>query len=219
MVHRRHQQRARALLRIEFSMAARVATRYAHTVQNRPTETELKIPVAGLAPVREMLSASGGQQQHSAAREENILLDTDDRRIASKSGVLRLRRHGSRRMLTLKGAPTYRGAIKERTEHELEISDLETMQVILEQLGYHVVARYEKDRESWKIGKVMVELDHTPMGDFVELEGPPGELEVTAHSIGLDPNQAVRGSYLSLWLDFRSRSGDDDLPVDMVFGR
>jgi len=62
-----------------------------------------------------------------------------------------------------------------------------------------------------------VVLDHTPMGDFVEVEGPSHTLETTARAIGLDPSTAVRGSYLSLWREYRERRIHEDLPRDMVF--
>ena len=70
----------------------------------------------------------------------------------------------------------------------------------------------------WKLGEVSVVLDHTPMGDFVEVEGPPQQLDQTAHKIGLDVSGAVRGSYVSLWQEYRSTHPEFDLPVDMVFG-
>ncbi len=79
------------------------------------------------------------------------------------------------------------------------------------------MARYEKDRETWRLDDVEIVLDHTPMGDFVEVEGPAGVLEMTARSIGLDPSAAVRGSYISLWRAYRERAAEN-LPVDMVFG-
>ncbi len=198
-------------------MAPRTTNRYALLVNGRPLETELKIPVEDLASVRDGLSSLGARQQHPAEREINTLFDTDDRQLLESASVLRLRRHGSRKLLTFKGPPAYRGAIKERVELELEITDGETMRLILEQLGLQLVARYEKDRESWTVGDVQIELDHTPMGDFVEIEGPPEKLETVARGIGLDPDQAVRGSYLGLWHDHRCKNPDDDLPIDMVF--
>jgi adenylate cyclase class 2 len=75
--------------------------------------------------------------------------------------------------------------------------------------------RYEKQRESWMLGETRVDLDHTPMGDFVELEGPTDSLEATAHRLGLDPERAVAQSYIGLWRDFRRQH--PELGRDMVF--
>jgi adenylate cyclase class 2 len=181
-------------------------------------ETELKIPVADLAQVRSVLAARGATLVSVKEREVNLLLDTADRDLAARGCVLRLRRYGARRVLTFKGPPSYEGPIKSRTEHELEIGNLETMLAVFEALGFSGVARYEKDREAWRFEGVEVVLDHTPMGEFVEVEGLSSQLEAVARSLGLDPTDAVRGSYMSLWLEFRTRNPERELPPDMVFG-
>ena len=178
-------------------------------------EIELKIPVADLGPVREHLRRSGARITHPLARELNLILDTPDRRLESAGCVLRLRRYGGRQLLTFKGPPSFDGGVKTRTEHELGVEDVGRMQLVLEGVGFAVAVRYEKDRESWRLGEASVVLDHTPMGDFVEIEGPGDRLAEAARALGLDPHTAVRGSYLELWREHRSRRRE--LPVDMVF--
>lgn len=180
-------------------------------------EAEIKIPVADLDAVREALARSSAIVVHPRAREVNLLLDDDDGRLQSAGTVLRLRRYGSRHILTFKGPAVYRGPVKERPEHEIEIEDTESMLVILGHLGLRVVTRYEKDREMWLADEVSVVLDHTPMGDFVEVEGPQERLQTTAQSLGLDPLTAEKGSYISLWREHRLRHQEMNLPVDMVF--
>ena len=140
---------------------------------------------------------------HGALREVNVLLDTTDHRLTAAGRVLRLRRVGDRHLLTLKGPANYRGPIKEREELELEVGDVEVMAAVLEGIGLRRVIRYEKDRETWRLAAVTVTLDHTPMGDFVEIEGPRDELREAAVAIGLDTEAAVRGSYVSLWQEYR----------------
>ncbi len=53
------------------------------------------------------------------------------------------------------------------------------------------------------------------MGDFVEVEGAPDALEVTARRLDLDASAAVAGSYVSLWSERRQRQ--PGLGRDMVF--
>ncbi len=55
------------------------------------------------------------------------------------------------------------------------------------------------------------------MGDFVEVEGESELIGSVARSLGLDPSDAVPGSYMSLWSEFRARHPEMDLPPDMVF--
>jgi len=180
-------------------------------------ETEIKIPAVDLDAVRKALTRERAIVVHPRAREVNLLLDTDNGRLQNAGTVLRLRRYGRHHILTFKGPAVYRGPVKERPEHEVEIEDAEMMLVIFDQLGLQVVARYEKDREMWLVDEVSVVLDHTPMGDFVEVEGPPERLQAAARSLGLDSSTAVRGTYLSLWREHRSGHPEMNLPVDMVF--
>ena len=182
-----------------------------------PTETELKIPVLDLDSVRQRLADSHARQIHAAEREVNILFDSADGDMARTDRVLRLRRMGDARRLTLKGPPRFEGQIKHREELELEVSDIEMMAAIFHRLGFQPMVRYEKDRESWQVDGVTVTLDHTPMGDFVELEGAADRLAAAAESIGVKVGDAVRGSYISLWQEYRAQNPGLDLPTDMVF--
>ncbi|MDX2437957.1 MAG: class IV adenylate cyclase [Acidobacteriota bacterium] len=181
-------------------------------------ETELKIPVADLAMIRSRLAVLDARLISESKREVNLLLDTRDHELSGRGCVLRLRKYGDLRILTFKGPASYDGPIKVRPEHEVLIEDLEKMQTVLEALGFVGVARYEKDRETWRAGPVEIVLDHTPMGDFVEVEGPSELLESVTRSLGLDPHHAVRGSYMSLWTEFRACNSEMKLPPDMVFG-
>lgn len=180
-------------------------------------ETELKIPVADLGSVREALVRQGATQIHPMAREGNVLLDAEDGRLRISGSILRLRTYGEQHILTFKGPVSYHGKIKERPEYEVGCDDSGRMSELFKHLGYSAIASYEKYREAWLFGGVEVVLDHTPMGDFVEVEGPPQTLHPTAVSLGLDPEKAVRGSYLSLWSEYRASHHDEDLPIDMVF--
>jgi len=183
-----------------------------------PLESELKIPVTDFEPIRSALRSARAVAVRSMALEVNLLLDSDDGRLRDAGSLLRLRQHGDRELLTFKGPVSYRGAVKERPEYETEVADGERMGEILERLGFSVFMRYEKEREEWLVGKVSVVLDHTPMGNFVEVEGPPGQLEQTAHLLGLNVAEAVRGSYVNLWHEYRASHPELALPFDMVFG-
>lgn len=180
-------------------------------------ETELKIPVADLDEVRSRLVSLRAQMVCPRTREVNQLLDTGGRELSGRGCVLRLRSYGDLRVLTFKGPVSYDGTIKVRPEFEVQVEDLEKMRAVLEALGYVGLARYEKDREMWKLGGVEVVLDHTPMGDFVEVEGPAELLESITLSLGLDPLAAVRGSYMRLWAEYRASNPDQGLAHDMVF--
>ncbi len=187
-------------------------------MMDTPLEKELKIPVKSLTNIRRALEELGASIVTPMTREENALLDGKDGRLSASGCVLRLRRYGEHRLLTFKGPVSYDGPMKIRPEWELGVEALAPLQKIFDELGFTVVARYEKDRETWRLDDAEIVLDHTPMGDFVEVEGPARILESTAISIGLDPSAAVQGSYVSLWRSYREQRADEKLPADMVFG-
>ncbi len=181
------------------------------------TETEIKVPVPDLGAVRRRLGQAGATRLHGPLRERNLLLDTDRGALRSRGLLLRVRQIGDRHLLTVKGPPTYRGPIKQREETEVEVGDWAGVAELLGQLGYRAVVRYEKDRESWGLDRATIALDHTPMGDFVEIEGPEEQLHAVAATLGIDPRRAVHGSYVGLWQEHRLRHPELELPPDMVF--
>jgi adenylate cyclase class 2 len=188
-------------------------------VADNNLETELKIPVSDLDPIRVSLQRARAVVVMPMTRETNLLLDTGDGRLREGGCLLRLRQHGDRKVLTFKGPATYRGPIKERPEHETQVADLDRTSEIFGELGYSVFMRYEKDREEWLLEEYSVVLDRTPMGDFVEIEGPADGLERIADLLGIKITAAVQGSYVRLWLEHRARHPELDLPYDMVFAR
>jgi adenylate cyclase class 2 len=185
--------------------------------ENTPTETEIKIPVPDLSSIRHRLESVGGRQTHPSLREVNILFDNADRTLDRQGRVLRLRRVGGRQIVTMKGPARFEGTIKHREELETDVGDIDLVSAILQRLGLQPVLRYEKDRESWQVDRVTVTLDHTPMGDFVELEGPAELLSDLATGIGADPAKGVRDSYVRLWQIYRQKHPELELPRDMVF--
>jgi len=178
-------------------------------------ESELKIPVDALEQIRRRLGETDAERICESEREVNILFDTASSQLAAAGQVLRVRRVGDRHILTFKGPATFDGAVKKRREIELEVSSSGRISELLHALGYAPGMRYEKDRESWNLGEARVDLDHTPIGNFVEIEGPINCLEATARQLGLDPADAVAQSYISLWRAFRRKHPEHGR--DMVF--
>ena len=113
---------------------------------------------------------------------------------------------------------------KIREELEARLDDPEQLRQILEALGLRGWFRYEKYRTSyqppagqrWAAG-LEVELDETPIGVFLELEGPPEAIDHAARLLGYGPADYITKSYLALYLDQCRKSG---APAgDMLFPR
>ncbi len=92
------------------------------------------------------------------------------------------------------------------------------MHRILEQLGYHPSFRYEKYRTEFvhsQSDAALVTLDETPIGDFLELEGPGEWIDQTARQLGFSPRDYVLDSYARLYVADCERRGME--PGHMVF--
>ena len=68
-------------------------------------------------------------------------------------------------------------------------------------LGYPCSCRYEKVRSVWQLRGHEVVLDQTPIGDFVEVEGPDPRPLVEALELSFE--HADLRSYLGIYEDYR----------------
>ncbi|HJY86951.1 MAG TPA: class IV adenylate cyclase [Candidatus Acidoferrales bacterium] len=207
-------------------------------------EIEIKLRVADVPGLRRRLVRLGLRPaQTGRVFERNTLFDTPQGGLAKHGQLLRLRRielpHRQRgaskaapdaALLTYKG-PTERVAPPEvapgrhykiRQEFETGVSDPDRLQLIFEALGLRGWFRYEKYRTSFELPKSLgwaeglkVELDETPLGNFLELEGPPAAIDRLAGLLGYRPADYLTRSYLALYLDQCRKQG---VPAgDMVF--
>ena len=191
----------------------------------RTRETEVKIPIADLKAVRRRLRELGFRPVHRRALEDNILYYTPDRALRKVRSILRLRRYGSRWLLTYKGTPDPDPHYKSRVELETEINEPRALQSIFEVLGLRQVFRYQKYRAHYaqlRWGRErkrdgVVALDETPIGDFLELEGSRAWIDRVARQLGYSRSDYTTASYGALYLEECRRKGVP--PGDMVFSR
>ena len=93
-------------------------------------------------------------------------------------------------MLTYKG-PVQPSAMKLREELETMVSDGDTLLQLLRELGYDVWFRYQRYREEFGADDVIVALDETPIGAFVEIEGGERGIRDMARALGRTPSDYV----------------------------
>ncbi len=163
-----------------------------------PLEIEVKFSVSDFAPLRRRL-AEAGAEPLAEAFEENIVFDTPSRRLKEDGILLRLRRTDKAKA-TLKLPPGQNApqGFKTRLELETGVADFDAMADIFRALGYPEQFRYEKYRETRRLGRARVCLDETPFGAFVEIEGEEGAIVEAASVLGLDMKQASSASYHDL---------------------
>lgn len=177
-------------------------------------EREIKLRFGSVDEARAAIVATGATPLLGRRLQEDSLLDTDDEQLRRRRCVLRVRVENGKSRLTFKG-PVQPGAMKVREELETVVGDGTILLRVLEELGLHVWFRYEKYREEFACEDVIVAVDETPVGVFVELEGGEQGITTVAETLGRTPADYIVDSYRGLFLQHREQFGLTG--VDMVF--
>ncbi len=179
-------------------------------------ETEVKLPFPDAASAREALRRAGATERSPRQFEDNRLYDDDARALKAAGKVLRLRSTGGRHLVTYKAPdPSSEGSrYKVRVEHETEVGDAEAFDRLLRGLGYRPLWRYQKYRQGFDLPGVHAELDETPIGVFVELEGEGDAIDAAAARLGLGHAAYVTRSYRELQEDATGSREPGDLVFD-----
>jgi len=167
-------------------------------------ELESKFSVARHDPVRERLRQAGAECL-GAVLEDNRILDRTDGSLRASGCGLRVRTAvpvdggSARSTITFKG-PIGVSAYKSREELEIGVDDGDTAARMLTALGFTQILRYEKRRESWRLGEARIELDEPPhIGLFVEIEADTEDaIRAIQNRLGLADAGHVRASYVRL---------------------
>ncbi len=178
-------------------------------------ETEVKIPFAGdPEAARALIERSGYAVSQPRTLESDQLFDHPSADLKNADQLLRLRRAGSLSTVTYKG-PASRERYKSREEIEFDVSDPAAFELVLNRLGYIPGFRYEKFRTKFAADPGIITIDETPIGVFLELEGPSDWIDSTALRLGFAHSEYCTASYAALYRDYlRSHEGG---PANMVF--
>jgi adenylate cyclase class IV len=107
---------------------------------------------------------------------------------------------------------------KQRTEIEAVFEPRENLHAIFEGLGFSAGFTYEKLRTTYRFKKLpglLIELDETPIGAFLELEGPAKAIDQAATLLGFHGDDYLTATYWDLHVaDCRGRRIE---PGHMVF--
>ena len=166
-------------------------------------ETEVKFRVRDLGALRADLIARGAIVAQPRHLERNTLFDDADGSLTRRGMLLRLR-HALDSILTLKTPPPPElqdDQHKRRVEIETTLGDAGAASAILSALGYAPIWRYEKYREAFHWGDATLALDHTPIGDFVEIEAPPDSIRPLAERLGFDWDSRNLRTYRELFAE------------------
>lgn len=179
-----------------------------------PLEREIKLRFDTAEQARTAVLAAGATPSRPRRLQRDCLYDTDDGRLKDRRSVVRVRRDGDRTVLTFKG-PIQPGPMKIREELETAADDADILDRILERLGFHPWFRYEKYREEFTRDGIVVAIDETPIGTFVELEGTADGITAAATALGRGTGDYILDSYYRLFSNNREALGFRG--TDMVF--
>jgi adenylate cyclase, class 2 len=206
-------------------------------------EIEIKLRVPDVAALRSRLKHLRAREIMPRTYESNTLYDTPRQDLRRRGQLIRVRieqpasSFGKRRskenaavLLTYKGPSSISNAIepgrnsntrshfKIKEEAEVSVTGADELARILGALGLHPVFRYEKFRTTYALPGVRglkIELDETPVGAYLELEGPVAGIDRGARLLGYARNDYMTDTYGSLYLAACRRLGRR--PGDMLF--
>jgi len=178
-----------------------------------PTEIEAKLRFDDFNLIRKRLTGAGAKRLKSV-HENNTFFDSPSGKLVQADKGLRLRENRddatgrSSFVITVKG-PQLAGPLKNREEHEIDVSPGPAARELLLALGYEVILSFEKRRETWLLDGCHVELDELPvLGRFVEIEGPDEPtVQSLREKLELDDEPSIRTGYSKMFADFLTQEG------------
>lgn len=177
-------------------------------------EREIKLRFDSPATARAAVLATGAAPTRCRRLQEDCLLDTADEMLHRRRCVLRVRMESGKSLLTFKG-PVQPADMRLREELETVVGDGTLLLSILEEFGFRVWFRYQKYREEFALDDVIVAVDETPVGTFVEIEGGERGIAEMTVALGRSPSDYLLDSYRGLFCEHCRQLG---LPItDMVF--
>jgi adenylate cyclase class 2 len=136
-------------------------------------ETEVKILEVNREKIEKTLTELGAKKVFDGDIQ-TFFFDFEDGRIVKAKDVLRLRREAEKAELTYKKV-RFTESTKIAEEYSVDISNLETMKVILKNLGLTVTESMEKHRVSYVLDDARFDIDryfgsYAFIPEFMEIE-------------------------------------------------
>ena len=185
-------------------------------------ETEIKLPVRDRTQVAQQLAQLGFKVLKPRHFESNYLFDFPDLRLSKSRSVLRLRFAAGESLLTFKGPPLRARRYARRREVETRVGDGALLREVLKSLELREVFVYGKFRTVFAAATQaslpvapQAAFDETPIGNYLELEGPSKWIDRVAGALGYAPRDYITANYRTLYLQNCRAQGRK--PRNMVF--
>ena len=189
-------------------------------------EIEIKLRVAEIEALRAQFKRLRACETVPRTYELNTLYDTPGKHLRRRGQIIRIRierlaPHGDKiprpalapAVLTYKGPALSRSGLNSRDnartcfkikeEAEVSVTNADELARILRGLGLRSSFRYEKFRTTYAIPTIpglKIELDETPVGTYLELEGSMAGIDRAARLLGYAQKDYLKQSYGALYL-------------------
>ena len=174
-------------------------------------EREVKLTFPTTDAARAAVRAAGAAASRARRLQDDSLFDTAEQRLRQQGCIVRVRiEHWSggqdTTTLTFKG-PVLPSRMKTREEHETRVENRDALMRVLDAAGLRPWFRYQKYREEFAAPDLVIAIDETPVGTFVELEGNEDAILKATDALGRSPADFIRDSYYRLFLSRREQFG------------
>lgn len=168
-------------------------------------EIEVKVPVKDFRRIKSILKKINAEKIKKFTKEKNILFDHEVLKLKEKDWVFRIRKFGKENILTLKTKKKGKKGFKVREEINLKFENFNKMLKLLKKIGFYESFYYEKFREEYRYKGLLISLDKTPVGNYVEIEGIYNEILDFLKILGLKLEQTLALSYLQIFRMFNKK--------------
>ena len=174
-------------------------------------EREVKLSFPSAAAARSAILAAGAVASHARRLQDDALYDTPDDTLRTKGCIVRVRTErwpdgSTTTTLTVKG-PVQPGTMKIREEHETRVEKAAALTQVFDVLGLRPSFRYQKYREEFSSADLVIAVDETPVGTFIELEGNEAAIHSMTVAIGRSSSDFILDSYYRLFMKHREEFG------------
>ena len=159
-------------------------------------EIEVRILDVDVPEVRMRLKQIGAKKVFDGKVHTNIF-DFGKKSLKKKNQMLRLRTLGNTNALCYKGQQNASKKFKCKEEIEVLVDNFENAALILQRLGFKKDWEYTKRRESYKIGKAVVEIDkYAQIPALIEIEAPTEkDVVATVKKLGYEMKDTTNVSF------------------------
>jgi adenylate cyclase, class 2 len=195
------------------------------------SEIEIKLRIKDIPEILRKIKSLSAQSQ-TRVQEQNTLYDTPQSDLRRRDMLLRLRietpaPHNARstpreRVILTSKAPPHQPPTKKPPRYKIRAEREQVTAhssrhwaTALTALGFRPAFRYDKFRTTFRLPNLHLDLDETPAGTFLELEGEPRVIDQAAKALGFSEQAYLRASYWDLYVaDCRCRG---IAPKNMLF--